>query len=160
MMVLVLIWRDWCSKTSTLSSDLWHLLISFEPPMSMLQGIDQEVLDQAWRDSVPGKRSCQFLDLNNLNCWFGENPSASIARSLCIAKLIKKRCLSALIDVKAENGGSAPAVYTSQCIRRHYVLIGTMITGSFAVLHAIDHLKGGIATMLQLAEGRNLEPND
>jgi len=59
----------------------------------------QEVLDQAWRDSVPGKRSCQFLDLNNLNRWFGEKPSATIARSLCIVKLIKKRCLSVLIDV-------------------------------------------------------------
>ena len=31
----------------------------------------QEVLNQAWRDSIPGERSCQFLDLNNLNRWFG-----------------------------------------------------------------------------------------
>ena len=34
------------------------------------------------------------------------------------------------------------------------------MTGSFAALHAIDHLKGTIATMLQLAECRGLEPND
>ena len=59
----------------------------------------QEVLDQAWRDSVPGKSSCQFFYLNNLNRWFGENPSATIARSLCIVELIRKRCLSVLIDI-------------------------------------------------------------
>ena len=44
-------------------------------------------------------------------------------------------------------GGSAPAVYTSQCLR-HYALIGTMITDSFAALHAIDRRFGAIATML------------
>jgi hypothetical protein len=110
------------------------------PPMSTLQGIDHapyivgSVRNQAQqllrrrtpftRDSVPEQRSCQFLDLNNLNCWFGEKLSATIASSLCVAKLIRKRCLSVLIDV-AENDGSAPAVYTSQCNWHHYVFTGT-----------------------------------
>ena len=43
-------------------------------------------------------------------------------------------------------GGSAPAVYTSQWIRHHYV--ETMVMDSFAALHAIDRRFGTIATML------------
>ena len=38
----------------------------------------QEVLDQTWRDSVPGKRSWQFLDLNNLNRWFCKNQAQQL----------------------------------------------------------------------------------
>jgi len=61
--------------------------------------ISQEVLDQDWRDSVPGKRCCQYLDLHNINYWYGEKPSTKITSSLCSVKLLRKRCLTVLINV-------------------------------------------------------------
>lgn len=57
------------------------------------------------------------------------------------------------------HNGSAPAGYIFQCIRRHYVFIGTLMTYSFAAL--IDNHFGTFATMrtvlLRLAEGRGLD---
>jgi len=48
----------------------------------------------------------------------------------------------------------------SQCIRYHYVFIGTIMMDSFAALHATDKNFGTMATLLLLAEGRGLETID
>jgi len=110
--------------------------------------ISKEVLDQEWRDSIPGKRCCQYLDLHFLNYWFGEKPSTTITSSLCSVKLPRTRCRTVLINVWAVHDGSASAVYTSQCIRHHYVFIGTMRVDSFATLQAINNWFGSIAIVL------------
>jgi hypothetical protein len=127
-------------------SDLWCLHISFKPPTSTLQGIDscsksQEILDQAWRDSIPRTKCCQNLDLNNIS-------RATNSNSLCSVKWIRKWCQSVLIDFWAMHDGSAPASYTSQCIRHHYIFIG------FEALHSTYNRFKTIATMRTTVNSR------
>jgi hypothetical protein len=78
----------------------------------------------------------------------------AITNSLCSVKWTRKRCRSVLIDFWAVHDCSAHAGFTSQCTRHHNVFTGTLMTYSFAVLHATDNHFGTIATMRTIVIGR------